>query len=1003
MNSILKFNTEPFITALKAFFEELKVPVNYLTDEPTSASEILKFTYKNNENFQLIKDVYFVGIIDDAAFEGNNSIETDKIKSDYDGILIFGITLLDRPNGILPTRSQLAEISRAFNREFYYTPVIVVFQYGEYLAFANTERLKYKQEWREGEKAGKVTLLRDININKTHSGHLRILSDLTIKRSGRDAVNNFADLYKYWQSVLNISILNKKFYQEIFYWYLWAINKVSFPNRVDDDKDDTVCNSESVIRLLTRLIFVWFIKEKKLVPETLFDEVELNKYLSKFNPNDNNSSDYYKAILQNLFFATLNSEMPKDAGERRFINTEKKIYNDDYLLHLVYRYEELFKDSEEALKLFKDIPFLNGGLFECLDFKDEEKGIEYRYDGFSTYPEKQPHIPNILFFGKDDDVDLSKDLDGAASFKHIPVRGLINILKDYKFTIEENTPLEQEIALDPELLGRMFENLLASYNPETKTTARKQTGSFYTPREIVSYMVDESLKVYLLQLFNDKNSGSGYLPMGSKQPPMFDNNERGGQMLLETELENTTNKKSIKEKLETLFNNNSGENPFNESETNIIIEGISNCKILDPACGSGAFPMGILHRMVDLLRKLDKENLKWKEVQRDKTKEKSKKLWDIDDSEDRKAQLEKINKAFDESINHPDYARKLFLIENCIYGVDIQTIAVQISKLRFFISLIVEQIVDDNKKNRNILSMPNLEAKFVAANTLIGLDCAEQLKIESNELISLKAELKEVRHLYFSASSRPEKLKYQKKEKELRKKIGTIIKTDALNEQVALKSQLEKLKYELSLYYKQNRNGLKVEKIKKLDKSIAENIKKIGEIENMLTGENTITNDATKISSFDPYNQICSNSWFDSDWMFDIKDGFDVVIGNPPYIKEYTHRNAFDGVRNSSYYQGKMDLWYLFACKNLDIIKHKTGLLCFIATNNWTTNAGASKMRNKIIQETKIEKLLDFGCYMIFESADIQTMVMLFRNDNTNDNYNFELRRLVGGNIRFNY
>jgi hypothetical protein len=101
-----------------------------------------------------MKEVYFVGMVDDAAFEGNKSLDTEKIKSDYDGILIFGVNLKDRPNGLLPTRSQLAEISRAFNREFYYTPVVIVFKYGNHIAFANTERLKYKQEWREGEKAG---------------------------------------------------------------------------------------------------------------------------------------------------------------------------------------------------------------------------------------------------------------------------------------------------------------------------------------------------------------------------------------------------------------------------------------------------------------------------------------------------------------------------------------------------------------------------------------------------------------------------------------------------------------------------------------------------------------------------------------------------------------------------------------------------------------------------------------------------------------------------------
>lgn len=185
MNNLQLFNTHSFIEAIQSFFKDLKVPMNHVTNEPTSAKEILKDTYKDNDTFQLMDDVYFVGMVDDAAFEGNTSLEVDKIKSDYDGILIFGVTLKNRPNGLLPTRSQLAEISRAFNREFYYTPVVVVFKYEDYLAFANTERLKYKQEWREGEKAGKVSLLRDVNYKEPHSGHERILLELQIPTKGR--------------------------------------------------------------------------------------------------------------------------------------------------------------------------------------------------------------------------------------------------------------------------------------------------------------------------------------------------------------------------------------------------------------------------------------------------------------------------------------------------------------------------------------------------------------------------------------------------------------------------------------------------------------------------------------------------------------------------------------------------------------------------------------------------------------------------------------------------
>ena len=117
------------------------------------------------------------------------------------------------------------------------------------------------------------------------------------------------------------------------------------------------------------------------------------------------------------------------------------------------------------------------------------------------------------------------------------------------------------------------------------------------------------------------------------------------------------------------------------------------------------------------------------------------------------------------------------------------------------------------------------------------------------------------------------------------------------------------------------------------------------------------------------------------------------MIGNPPYIKEYTDKSVFDGLRKSPYYQGKMDLWYLFTCSGIDILK-ENGSLCFIAPNNWTTNSGASKMRNKIIEDSKIIKMLDFGNYMIFESADIQTMVILICKTKNNFKYSFDLRKI---------
>lgn len=264
--NLSRFKQMDFLPAVKGLFNDLQVPVNYLTDEPTSARTILKDTWKDNDAFNLIQNVYFLGMVDDAAFTGNKSMDATKIQSDYDGVLIFGVTLNQRENHRLPTRTQLAQIARAFNREYFYTPIIVVFKYGGYLGFANTQRLKYKQEWREGEKAGKVSLLRDIDLNNPHAGHLRILHDLKIPQTGKNKVDSFAKLYAYWQDVFNVNILNKKFYQELSNWYFWAVKEVTFPSEptsaeahpknIDLAMLKQEHNAKNVIRLLTRFLFV---------------------------------------------------------------------------------------------------------------------------------------------------------------------------------------------------------------------------------------------------------------------------------------------------------------------------------------------------------------------------------------------------------------------------------------------------------------------------------------------------------------------------------------------------------------------------------------------------------------------------------------------------------------------------------------------------------------------------------------------------------------------------
>lgn len=913
------FNQVNFLQALKALFKDLKVPMNYVADEPTTAKEILKDTYKDNETFQLMDDVYFVGMVDDAAFEGNKSLEADKIKSDYDGILIFGVTLKCRPNGLLPTRSQLAEISRAFNREFYYTPVVVVFKYGNYLAFANTERLKYKQEWREGEKAGKVSLLRDIHIEKPHSGHERILAELQIPTTGTRKVDSFAKLYAYWQEVFSVSLLNKKFYQELSNWYFWATQHVTFPSeptiadahhkkaKLEDLLQEH--RATNVIRMLTRLLFVWFIKEKKLIPEELFELDALQKdILNEISPyhergmfkERNKESIYYKAILQNLFFATLNCPIEGDNLDKRKRGFRGDGYGTHRGIDYLMRYKQYFKNHDAFLeKLNQTVPFLNGGLFECLDDKFNNIYI----DGFSDQMTKgeQLIVPDYLFFGVEEETDLS-DIVGIKDkkYKQAAVKGLINILKSYKFTITENTPIEEDVALDPELLGKVFENLLASYNPETKTTARKQTGSFYTPREIVNYMVDESLIAYL------KNAISDWGGLDDET--------------LDKELHVLT---SFDSKVPF------ADNPKLQRD---IITALSTCTILDPACGSGAFPMGILQKMVHILQKLDPENKVWREVQEAKAKKEAADAIVIEKKEDREERLNEISDAFDQSINDPDYARKLFLIENCIYGVDIQPIAVQISKLRFFISLVVEQKVNAEKNNFGIRPLPNLETKFVAANTLIGIEkpSAQLSLYDTKEVKELETKLKKVRSKLFSAKSKETKLKYREEDKVLRNQIA---------------EELEK-------------SGWK-------------------------------SDAAQKLAGWDPYDQNASSTFFDSEWMFDIKDGFNIVIGNPPYVftrdvefdgnfKKYIEDEYFSkmirGKKSKSNQSGKINLFAIFIVKGL-FVSSKNGYLTYIIPNNILRTTTYDVVRRYLLENSHIEQIVDLGSG-VFDNVTASTIVL---------------------------
>lgn len=634
--------------------------------------------------------------------------------------------------------------------------------------------------------------------------------------------------------MLDLSELNRRFFRELSDWYFWARQEAQFPAARNEEE----C-SVAVIRLITRAMFVYFIKERGLVPGEFFNPDALPGLLKDTTPA---AGTYYNAILQNLFFAALNAE-PGARGWQDDVHSHHG-NSESYLDSTKRRYREMFRDPVGAAALFEQVPFLNGGLFECLDTRDNKTKIETRHDGFSSKEAKRARVPNYLFWGADQVVDLNAVYQTRN--RTYPVRPLLEILNRYKFTVAENTPLEEEVALDPELLGKVFENLLASYNPETRDTARRQTGSFYTPREIVDYMVEESLVAYLESAVTGENA---------PEAPV----------------------------LRALVSYDADAPELSLAQRRALIAAVGRVTILDPACGSGAFPMGCLHRLTHLLHRLDPGGELWKAEQQ-------RQIDALDMAEAREA----AQARFDEAVARDggDYVRKLYLIERCLFGVDIQPIAVQIAKLRFFISLVVEQKLDPSNPSSGVQPLPNLETKIVAANTLLRPN-AGQGALTSTEAQRLERELFDVRRRHFSARRWSEKKKLRAKDEELR-------------------------------------NALAVE------------LQEVG----------MPADAAQQMASWNPYDQNSFAPFFDPEWMFgpELKNGFDVVIGNPPYG---AHVRSFLKEVLALYPEAKKvaDSYVLFIGRGIDLL-NKFGILSFIVPNTFCDLEKGDEFRLWLLNST---------------------------------------------------
>ena len=868
------------------------------------------------------------------------------------------------------SRTRLARITRELNRLFP-MPVIVLYRHPGHdqetmLSLAVINRRGHKRESSRDVMDGKISIVKDINPTAPHAAHIRILESMALHQVGEKfAPSSFNDLYKAWMEALDVKALNEEFYKELADWYYWALRKetgVCFPKGqpLDESHDPATTGRPSVamIRLLTRLIFVWFLKEKKLVPSELFDKKALASLLNVSPHEQQREGNYYKAILQNLFFATLNTETAaedEDGNKQRVWREESGPQRlDKYLIHTVYRYKKEFKDPNTALALFRKVPFLNGGLFECLDKLVTEGDLKrdptlgdlavqegrqtvLRVDGFSERTENPLYVPNELFFsdGKEG-VDLN-DIYQTKNRKYKP-RGLLKIFESYKFTIEENTPVEEEVALDPELLGKVFENLLASYNPDTKTTARKKSGSFYTPREVVDYMVDEALVAYFEhQLLPLPASGRGAGGEGkSATHPLnefLDFGTQPGELDLPIIPVSAGIQESVKDntilatRLRQLLSYRHPGHDFAHEDKLRLIHTIEQLRVLDPACGSGAFPMGILQKLVHVLRKLDSDppNALWKAQNRTPLEQQlalAKQLPDPNLREDQIAQAQAALDKFDQDFADPDYAdyaRKLYLIEKCLYGVDIQPVAVQIAKLRFFVSLVVEQKLDEARGK--LTPLPNLETKIVAANTLLPIPRTHrQGDLFANPAVAEKEkELREANASHFAAKRFADKRKRKARILRLRDELVALLKADQMLRD---------------------------------------------------------PDDADRMAAWDPFDQNRHADFFDPEWMFGFSHGFNVLIGNPPYVRQEAIKD--DKPRYKPHYEcynGTADLYVYFYERSIQLL-NPYGCLSFITSNKWFRAKYGADLRRYMVTHTEMRQIIDFGDEAVFDALAYPTIVI---------------------------
>ncbi len=624
--------------------------------------------------------------------------------------------------------------------------------------------------------------------------------------------------------------------------------------------------------------------------------------------------------------------------EKPFLTTEN--FKDFNALNTLF-FEVLAKKNSERLKEIKEdkilekIPYLNSSLFDKTPL--ELKGHEIK-----LLDNKKLEIYKNSVLKKDNPKQEPLPL----------LEYLFEFLRLYDFTttpkdIKDNQNNSESCLINPSVLGLVFEKLNGY-----------KEGSFYTPSFITSYMCKESIKTIVLDKFN---------------------------AIYQWDCENL---KALREKIDRNFSNEKAKEYLNTLLT---------LRVCDPAVGSGHFLVSVLNEMVWIAYKLGLIASLYRHELR----------LENDEIIIHTPENKVFNYTIPHSENDPHHQiqKELFelkknIIENCLFGVDINPNSCEITKLRLWIELLkYSYYIFEKGKNTNALeTLPNIDINIKCANSLISrfnlnddLKKIPNIKQKIQEYKDLVAQYKDPNPLY------------------------PLNKADLIN-------KIQDLKNTFSLTLKDPKTKAE------LEKAIEKHIKKYNffalDDKSLLDGLNYFTPSlfgTLKLSpkeeeeAFASYGRIralrkklddaLSGREYQNafEWRFEFPEvlddegnflGFDCIIGNPPYIKEGGNKELFASTKRLRTYQGKMDIWYHFVGIGLEILK-QNGVLSFIATNNWTTNAGAEKLRNILLRETQFILLIDFGDYRVFESADIQTMIMCFKKIISPNQYFFDYRKII--------